>query len=526
MNNKKINRINVLPELVANQIAAGEVVERPASIVKELMENSIDANSTLIRIYLENGGISGIKVMDNGDGIHADDLPLVFLQHATSKITTVNDLLSIYSLGFRGEALASIFSVARTNIISTQLEPSGTTVEVKDLFYNIPARRKFLRSNKTEFNYALEIFKRIALSNFAVGFMLYHNNKLIKNLPIAMHDDMQKQKRLTKLFGKSFTDHAVFFDIEQNGLKLYGWMSTVESVSSSNIQYLYLNKRIVKDKLLSGAVRQATVKLSLPQSYCLYLDLDPGLVDINVHPTKQEVRFRDPHIVYAFVYENILEILNGKINSKNYDNMLLNNNIIEVVNNDEINCVEAKGNINLDIKLFSIFNNKYIIFEKEPLVITFMCVTSSLKWLLAKKLQNNKLLSSFPLIIPERIKLDNKNNMDTLEAYIKLLEVFKFVIDQVHEDILLIRAVPNCFHTFKIAINYREFLLEFLQIKSSVLTNIDNLKIVELIIKHINIKYCNSYTKNDLIALIIELTKEGFCFNVLNEQQFSKLINI
>ena len=163
MNNKKINRINVLPELVANQIAAGEVVERPASIVKELMENSIDANSTLIRIYLENGGISGIKVMDNGDGIHADDLPLVFLQHATSKITTVNDLLRIYSLGFRGEALASIFSVARTNIISTQLEPSGTTVEVKDLFYNIPARRKFLRSNKTEFNYALEIFKRIAL---------------------------------------------------------------------------------------------------------------------------------------------------------------------------------------------------------------------------------------------------------------------------------------------------------------------------------------------------------------------------
>lgn len=521
MNEQAINRINILPELVINQIAAGEVVERPASIVKELIENSIDAHSTIIRVYLESGGLSSIKVVDNGDGIHPDDLSLVFLQHTTSKITATTDLINICSLGFRGEALASIASVAKANIISSQISPHGTTIEVKDLFYNVPARRKFLRSEKTEFNYALEIFKRIALSDFTIGFMLYHNNKLIKNLPAITVDSEQKMQRLIKVFGKNFTDHAIFFDVEQNGLKLSGWISNVENISSSNIQYLYLNKRIVKDKLLSSAIRQATTKLSLPQAYCIYLELDPVLVDINVHPTKQEVRFRDPNLIYAFVYQNILEVLSGKNTSNNllYSRDDIHDIAINMDNNNINIKTDSVTNISINIKLFSIFNNKYIIFQRESSEVIFVDVFASLKWLLTKKLQDHELLQGYQLIIPERIKLDI-NNSDYLEQYIQLLEKFKFIIDQIHENILLIRSVPNCFSLLNITVNYRLFLLELLQIK---INNLDNLIIIQLLIKHINTQYL--YTKSELITLIEELTKEHFCFNIFNEHRFSKLIN-
>lgn len=516
MSEKIANRINLLPELVINQIAAGEVVERPASIVKELIENSIDAHSTLIRVYLEAGGLSSIKVVDNGDGIHPDDLPLVFLQHTTSKITATTDLLNICSLGFRGEALASIASVARANIISRQTSPQGTTIEVKDLFYNIPARRKFLRSEKTEFNYALEIFKRIALSNFNIGFMLYHNNKLIKNLPPINIDNQQDKQRLTKVFGKNFTDHAIFFNVEQNGLKLSGWISNVENISSSNIQYLYINQRIVKDKLLSSAIRQATTKLSLPQAYCIYLELDPVLVDINVHPTKQEVRFRDPNLIYAFVYQNILEVLSGK-NTGN--NLLCSSNDIHDIAINMDNNINIKTDSITNIKLFTIFNSKYIIFQKELSEVIFVDVFAAIKWLVTKKMQNCELLDSYQLIIPERVKLDISNN-NYLMQYIELLEQFKFIIDQIHDNILLIRAVPNCFCLLNITINYRLFLLELLQIK---INNLDNLTIIQLLVKHINTEYL--YNKNDLINLIEELTKEHFCFNIFNEQRFAKLIN-
>lgn len=514
------NRIKVLPNLIINQIAAGEVIERPASVIKELLENSIDANSTIIRVYLEHGGISSVKVIDNGDGVHAEDLSLVFLQHATSKISAISDLDNVSSLGFRGEALASIASVAKTNIISSQIEPRGTAIEVKDLFYNIPARRKFLRSSTTEFNYALEIFKRIALSNFSVKFILYHNNKLIKNLSSNI-----KEARLAKLCGKKFVDNAIFFEVSQNGLNLSGWISKTEAVAGSSIQYLYINNRVVKDRLFSNAIRQATVKLSLPQAYCIYLTLDPSMLDVNVHPTKQEVRFRDPKVIYAFVYENILEILSGK---SKINNLLCSNDL-----NSDISIImpdlatteysQNKHNDLLDIKLFPIFNNKYVIFEQKPLEISFLCVVSGLRWLINKKLQQTNDLSSFQLIIPERIKIDFKNidNIDNIDLYINLLNSLKFVIDQIHDDILLIRAIPDYLNILKIELDYQKFFTELLLINSS---SILLTEIIAFIANNIHLNKYYMYNKKDFIFLITELNKENFCFAKLTEQQFSKLL--
>lgn len=514
-----MNRIRLLPELVINQIAAGEVIERPASIVKELVENSIDANSSVIRIYLENGGISSIKVVDNGVGIHPEDLPLLFLQHATSKITSALDLNNINSLGFRGEALASIASVTNTVIHSQQNEPRGTTIEVKDLFYNTPVRRKFLRSSKTEFNYVQEIFKRICLSNFSIKFMLYHNNKLIKNLPACATDEAQKKFRLIKLCGKKFVDNAVFFNISQNGLTLFGWISIVESVAGTGLQYFYVNNRIIKDKLLSSALRQATQKLNVPQAYCLYLELDPMLVDVNVHPAKQEVRFMEPKIIYAFVYQNVLDVLSNK-NTKNnliHSELIVTDNI-EVM---ESNVIQQQNKEN--IKLFSLFNNKYILFELEPLVIRILNTIVGIKWLLTKKLQRTTLLFNYYLIIPERVKIENLYNTDNVDQYINLLKSFKFLIDQIHDDILLIRAIPDCLNNFNVKLDYKNFLVELFALN---LTLLNKTNIINLLIANISIDQYDFYTKNDLIIIIKELIIEKYNFLFLDEKQFINLLKL
>ncbi len=570
-----IKRIKVLSEFVVNQIAAGEVIERPASILKELLENSIDANSSMIRIYLENGGISSIKVVDNGDGIHDDDLPLAFIQHATSKITTASDLSNVISLGFRGEALASIASIAKTSVISQQKSPHGTTIEVKDVFYNIPARRKFLRSSKTEFNYTQELFKRIALSDFFVGFMLYHNNKLIKNLPAAISDDvMQKEKRIIKLFGNKFIENSTFFSSLHSGMELSGWVATSCDISGCQIQYFYINNRMVKDKLLNSAVKQATQKLFLPQAYCLYINLDPMFVDVNVHPTKQEVRFSDPKVVYAFVYESVLEALGSlkhravtqlpakevnlynndiKYNNLNYSNNHgfsdeHNDNNIILPNSEEIvasslhnlklaSCSNVNANANgkstknsFDVKLFPIFNNQYLIAERTISDVTqlmFLDVLVGLKWLIEKKLQQHKNLFSYQLIIPERVNIDC-GNINNVESYIKLLEKFKFAADQIHENVLLIRSIPDCLNLFNVNINYKNFLNELLQFKGvtidKLINSLNNKEFINLILSNVSAKQLDLYTKNDLTLLIAELIEEDFCFSVFGEQEFSKLV--
>ncbi len=329
-------RIQPLSQQLANQIAAGEVVERPASVVKELLENSIDAGAGSIELELERGGSKRIRLRDDGAGIHRDDLVLAVSPHATSKIYSQRELEQIASLGFRGEALASISSVCRFTLCSHQREaeeawqisndgmgrlsapapgvlPVGTSVEVRDLFYNTPARRKFLRSERTEFLHVEEVLKRVALSRFDVAFSLVHNGK--QNLRLrAAQDDNQRQKRVADVLGKRFVQYAMTLEQEAAGMRLWGWLATPEySRSQADSQYFYLNGRVIRDKLISHAVRQAHQEVLEPgryPAYLLYLEVDPQQVDINVHPTKHEVRFRESRLVHDFVFRTLLNALN------------------------------------------------------------------------------------------------------------------------------------------------------------------------------------------------------------------------
>lgn len=324
-------RIHLLTSQLANQIAAGEVIERPASVVKELLENSLDAKADSIEIEIEKGGSQRIRILDNGSGIHKDDLSLSLSRHATSKIRSLEDLEHIASLGFRGEALASISSVARVTlssktknetsgwqiqsdghtISSTPLpvaHPPGTTIEVCDLFFNTPARRKFLRSEQTEYGHIDEVVKRIALSHFQVGFTLRHNKKQILQLRPAL-DDGSKQQRVASICGQTLIDNALYLEMEAANLRLWGWISLPTfSRSQADLQYFYVNGRMVRDKLVNHAVKQAYHDVLFHgrhPAFILFLELDPNLVDVNAHPTKHEVRFRESRLVHDFIFRNI-----------------------------------------------------------------------------------------------------------------------------------------------------------------------------------------------------------------------------
>ncbi|MAK92468.1 MAG: DNA mismatch repair endonuclease MutL [Oceanospirillaceae bacterium] len=326
-----MSRIHLLSPRLANQIAAGEVVERPANIVKELVENALDAGADRIEIDAEQGGIKLLRIRDNGSGIEKDDLPLALSRHATSKITTLDDLEAVGSLGFRGEALASISSVTRLTLtsktdeapeawsvnvegrdmeasISPAAHPTGTTVEVRDLFFNTPARRKFLRTEKTEFSHLEEYVKRLALSRYDVGFSLRHNGKVIHQLRPATRG-LEKEKRVASLLSADFIDSAVHIETEAAGLSLQGWVGLPTfSRSQADMQYFFVNGRVVRDKLVVHAIKQAyrdVLYHGRHPAFVLYLTLDPKLVDVNVHPTKHEVRFRDGRLVHDFLFRTL-----------------------------------------------------------------------------------------------------------------------------------------------------------------------------------------------------------------------------
>ncbi|OQW95595.1 MAG: DNA mismatch repair protein MutL [Beggiatoa sp. IS2] len=322
------------PQII-NQIAAGEVVERPASVVKELLENSLDAGADQISIEIEQGGIALIRVRDNGYGIRQAELALAVHRYTTNKISQLDDLAKIMSLGFRGEALASIASVARMTLSSRFREeeygyclqsqgmeqfspiepiahPVGTTVEIRDLFYNTPARRKFLRTEKTEFSHIHETIKRIALSRFEVSFKLIHQRKTVMALKASAQKEEQLQ-RLAVLCGPELIDSLLSLTEKTSGMELHGWVTQpTYSRSQPDLQYFFVNGRVVRDKLVNHAIRQAyqdVLHYSRYPGYVLYLNIDPQEVDVNVHPSKSEVRFAQGDQIHGFLARTLRKCL-------------------------------------------------------------------------------------------------------------------------------------------------------------------------------------------------------------------------
>ncbi len=319
-----------MPVQLVNQIAAGEVVERPAAVVKELLENSLDAGATKISIDIEQGGTKLIRITDNGSGIHKDDLVLSLSPHATSKIRSIDDLEEVASLGFRGEALPSIASVSHlqltscwqggdetwqltiNNSVASDIAPAankpGTTIEVRDLFFNVPARRKFLRTEKTEFSHLEDVVKRISLSRFDVGITLRHNQRVVKALRAA-DSRVEQEKRIAEILGPAFIEQALHMDFAYQGLRLWGWVAQPTfSRSQADMQYFYVNGRVVKDRLVTHAVRQAYSDVLFHgrhPAYVLFFECDPAMVDVNAHPGKHEVRFRQGREIHDFLFRAI-----------------------------------------------------------------------------------------------------------------------------------------------------------------------------------------------------------------------------
>lgn len=327
-----LSPIRLLPSQLADQIAAGEVIERPASVLKELLENALDAGARRVDVELTQGGMEAIRVSDNGHGIASEEMTLAISRHATSKISRLDDLLRLQSLGFRGEALASICSVSEWEIVSRRLgtksayalhqnhspvllpanHPVGTSVWIRKLFYNTPARRKFLRADRTEFRHCDEVFRRMALARFDVAFYLKHNSRQVHRLPAA-EDDIARSRRVKQLCGEAFARNSLVIDFPYSDMRLWGWISKPDySRQQSDLQYFYINGRIIRDRVINHALRVAYQSVLAPgrhAAFILHLELDPVSVDVNVHPTKHEVRFRQSRLIHDFLIRCLREAL-------------------------------------------------------------------------------------------------------------------------------------------------------------------------------------------------------------------------
>lgn len=326
--------IQILPDQLIHQIAAGEVVERPASVVKELVENSLDAGASRVEVEIEDGGAKLCRVRDDGLGIERDELALALSRHATSKITTIDDLERVLTLGFRGEALPSIASVSRMRVISrsksaeygyaisadngelSPLEPAphpiGTTIEVRDLFFNVPARRKFLRAERTESQHIERMIERLALSKFETAFALSVGRRKTVEFPIA-RTQLERERRVAQIVGDEFISNAFYIEHESSGFRLTGWLcQPTFARAQPDLQHFYLNGRVLRDRLISSAIRlgyRDVIFHGRYPAFVLFMDLDPSLVDVNAHPAKLEVRFREPRLVHDFLFRTVERVL-------------------------------------------------------------------------------------------------------------------------------------------------------------------------------------------------------------------------
>ncbi|MFA6058656.1 MAG: DNA mismatch repair endonuclease MutL [Taibaiella sp.] len=444
-----MSRIHLLPNFLANQIAAGEVIERPASIVKELLENSLDAGATKITIEMMQGGIDSILVQDNGLGVHPEDMLLTLSPHATSKIASTEDLACIQTLGFRGEALASISSISELTLMSAQenqphawqvkakgrdvlpikqpaAHPVGTSVHVKNLFYNTPARRKFLRSSRTEWQYAEEIIQRILLSRFDIDFSITHNDKIIGRYPVS-----EKKLRIAKVLSSAFIDIAHPLDANTMHLNLTGFVAPSDFTRSSyDWQYFYVNGRIVKDKLIQHAVRQAFGESLYPgryAAYVLYLTLDPTLVDVNVHPTKHEVRFHNTRLVHDFIVKTIQDALQSPT--------------VPIVKTARLSqpLIPAEKILRSTGEFLTNLNNQLMISQTEKgLGILDLHAYYAYQ---AQQLLSQHPIARQPLLTAQTFKVSAKQELWLIQNQDHLNNI-GFIIDQLGENNWVIREIP------------------------------------------------------------------------------------
>lgn len=457
--------IKVLPLQLVNHIAAGEIVERPASVVKELVENSLDAGATNIAIDIERGGTKMIRIRDNAGGISKDELVLALASHTTSKITCIQDLECITSMGFRGEALASVSSVSRLTLtsctknqngawqvaytdgmvvtIQPAAHPVGTTVEVRDLFYNTPARRKFMRPEQTEFANIDEVIRRLALARFDVTFILQHNAKMVRQY---ICQPSQNLRRLSRICGSAFIDRALTVSWQHGDLAISGWI-VVNTTSSyvPEIQYSYVNKRIVRDKIINHAIRQAyqEQQAELPPAFVLFLDIDPHQVDVNVHPAKHEVRFHKARLVHDFIYQTVITVLqqhattSGKPPPAAYRRTQLPRSIEAKAKK----LADSNDHDSVFGRILTIYPPCYALIE-SPGQLSLLSLAVAERYITECKLTpGSDTMRVQPLLIPLRIILSDKE-ATAFQRYHTLLQKIGIVLQPSYPPQVILTAVP------------------------------------------------------------------------------------
>ena len=463
-------RIQQLSSFVANQISAGEVIERPASVVKELLENALDADADAINIDIGYGGLNQVKISDNGAGIVADDLPLAIAAHATSKITQLNDLYALRSMGFRGEALASIAAVSRLSLSSRPLAQEhammlrfdgeglrvtpcarshGTTVEVLDLFYNAPVRKKFLKTARSEYQAIEMVVKRFALSAPTITLTLTHDGKEILSLPAALCEKT-RLLRIKKILGKQFIENAIYLDIEQGGVRLLGWVSGQAYQRSQNDKiWVYINQRMVKDKLINHAIKQSYENLLHPgrsPACILYLTIPPQDIDVNVHPTKHEVRFQQPRLIHDFFRSALSNTLTQHTCINTEVTLIQQNLNLPLVDSSEGAFKRALLSVSpveqCQATGWHVLNSKFVlVFLKDmPYLIDIERVQQH--WLLSILNQQTLPLASRPLLLPVCYTIE-KSVCGLVDLFQPMFKQVGVELDWMGDMKLVVRTIPQ-----------------------------------------------------------------------------------
>lgn len=556
--------IQKLPDNLINQIAAGEVIERPASVIKELLENSIDATASIISIDIEKGGIQRIQIRDNGTGINKDQLSIALTRHATSKISSLEDLQNIHSLGFRGEALPSIASISRLSITSNT-EPTnqgwtlqteggtsgqsakpaahakGTTIEVNDIFYNTPARRKFLRTEKTEYSHCEQIIKRLTLSNFHISFTLRHNQKTIYTLPASQSIE-DKVKRLEKIIGKPFVEHAIYVERSHDNMKLYGWVAAPTfSRSQPDMQYQYVNQRHIRDKTIAHAIKlayQDVLYHGRHPAYVLFLEVAPDTVDVNAHPAKHEVRFHNTRSIHDFVRQTIKQAL-SELRPASIDTKNLNKLIPENQNSPTLQTYINTNTPSANTQFKSLYSSAaaepraiydshsyqqpqtqeqeipllgyaiaqlhgvYILSQNQSglVLVDMHAAHERVVYEKLKRTQSSEEISRQQLLVPLKIVVTEQEATQA-DDYQDVFDSFGFEIDRIGDTSLSVRSIPTILTNVDIPELIRDIFADLQKNKLSTRVEESRNEILSSIACHGSIRANRSMTLHEMNALL------------------------